>query len=139
MDSPVKPVSCYHTMHRLLKALHREGWHARNDTPDASLIVSFLLSCVPDLSYRLAHLHDYMKKDRQQSMQEPNFSSMLSSIFLRNLRYRWRSSSFGWAYYTKVPFKSSSLTTPSLTTPFKKSKFKSTLVCMNFLLLLRRI
>ena len=54
MEGHFKPVSCYHTLHRLL-TLHREGWHARNDTPDPSLLVSFLQSRVHDRSYRLAY------------------------------------------------------------------------------------
>ena len=81
MESHVKPVSCYHTLHRLL-TLHQEGWHARNDTPDTSLLLSFLQSreCLIDRT-GLPTWHDYMKKGRQQSMQEPNFSTKPSLSF----------------------------------------------------------
>lgn len=146
MESHVKPVSCSHTIHRLL-TLHREGWHARNDTPDPSLIVSFLLSCEPDLSYRLAHLTWLYEKGppavyaRAQSV----FKACLVLFFYETFVIVWDQvpsagliTANALQHIPKVPFKSSSLTTPSLAT-FKKSKFKSTLVCMNFLLLLRRI
>ena len=87
MESHVKPVSCYHTLHRLL-TLYREGWHARNDTPVPSSLVSFLQSraCLIDRT-GLPTWHDYMKKDRQQSMQEPNFSTKPSLSFeIKSLR-----------------------------------------------------